>query len=138
MPPSLVKFNSSTRGDNNASCTSTPSSDHVPELRYAQLWLPVFCDGTPATAEPVSCAAGAITFTPERPVRAASAGRSGPTREPGGTISGNIFTGKLNFSSNSVAHARFFGFTHWLVVAMVNSQTRAPQRQKFKKSGVNN
>ena len=34
--------------------TSTPISDQVPELRYAQFGLPVLAVGTPATAEAVS------------------------------------------------------------------------------------
>src|SRR5690348_2877893 len=32
-PPSLVKFNSSVRSDNEGFVTSTPIKDHVPELR---------------------------------------------------------------------------------------------------------
>ena len=49
-PPSFVIFSSSARGESSASCNSTPSNDHVPELRYAQFALPVFFVGTPATA----------------------------------------------------------------------------------------
>ena len=77
-----------------------------------------------------------MTLIGPTPVRSASAARSEPTRDPGGTISGKIFTGNPNFCNSSVAHARFLGFTHWLVVAMVNSDARVPERQKFKKSGV--
>ncbi len=68
--------------------TSTPINDHVPELRYAQLALPVFWVGTPATAEAVSCDGGVTTFTPARPVRSASEGRSVPSVVPGEMISG--------------------------------------------------
>jgi hypothetical protein len=41
-------------------------SDQVPELMYAQLALPVFAVGTPATADAVSWVGGATTRTPAR------------------------------------------------------------------------
>src|SRR5437667_322249 len=61
---------------------STPMSDQVPELMYAQLALSA---GTAATAEPVSWEAGAMTGTGLRPVSAATAGRRGPWTVQGAT-----------------------------------------------------
>ena len=57
-PPSLVKLRSSTVRVTNGCCVSAPSSDQVPELKKAQ--SPPLA-GTAATADPVSCEAGATT-----------------------------------------------------------------------------
>src|SRR6516162_1694451 len=95
-PPSLVRFSSNVRGDNDARFVSTPMSDQVPELRYAQLAFPVFEVGTPATAEAVSCEGGAMTLIFPRPVRSERPGRSPPNSVPGETILGKIRVRRSN------------------------------------------
>src|ERR1051325_7522278 len=125
-PPSLVRFNSCVRADKEAVCTSAPMSDQVPELIYAQLALPVLAVGTPATAEAVSWAGGAMILTLPRPVFSVTPGRSRPRFEPGGTISGKMRAGRPNFFRSPVAQSRVSGFRHWEVEAMVNSATSEP------------
>src|SRR5262249_3367356 len=80
-PPSLVKLYLATLSLISGADSSTPISDQVPELRYAQPEIP--CNGTAATAEPVSCVAGATTGTGVTPVSVATAGRNGPSTWPG-------------------------------------------------------
>ena len=79
-PPSLVKLYRSALSLMSGPAISTPISDQVPELMYAQEspWA-----GTAATAEPVSCDAGAITGTASSPVSGRQTGRSGPSTVPG-------------------------------------------------------
>src|ERR1051325_167540 len=116
-PPSLVKLKASTCGDSCASETSTPISDHVPELRYAQVLdsapLPSNCNrgstGTAATAEAVSCEAGAMTAISFKPVRFAMDLRREPTCVPGATTSGKSLPGRPNRFSKSYDQRRFVG-----------------------------
>ena len=81
-PPSLVKLYWSTCSSMRGAGSSAPISDQVPELMYAQFapWA-----GTAATAEPVSCDAGAMTGAAFRPVSTAMVCRSGPRTVPGAT-----------------------------------------------------
>src|SRR5438128_2505751 len=123
-PPSLVKLYVATVSLMSGAGSSTPISDQVPELRYAQPEVP--CAGTAATAEPVSCVAGATTGTGETPVSVATAGRSGPSTCPGCTTVPRMFVGRFNALSRSYAQPRAVGSYIWLVVALLNSLTLIP------------
>src|SRR5512133_4282884 len=136
MPPSLVMFSSWARGKRQAFCTSIPMSDHVPELRYAQLGLPELAAGTPATAEAVSCVGGATTFIGGKPARSATSARSFPSVVPGGTILGKILFGRSNFLSKGMDQFRFTGCTHCVVLPLVYSTTLESQRAQWIKSGI--
>src|SRR5206468_1085081 len=106
--------------------SSAPMSDQVPELMYAQDSPRA---GTAATADPVSCVAGATTGTGVTPVSVATDGRSGPSTIPGATIVPSIFAGRPNFWTRSYAQVRVIGSSIWLVLASVNSLTLMPVRK---------
>src|SRR5262249_29207318 len=107
--------------------SSAPMSDQVPELRYAHdaPWA-----GTAATAELVSCVAGAMTGTASRPTSAATDGRNPPSTVPGGTILPKILRGSPNASMSSYAQVRVDGLYIWLVLALLDSLTWTPVKKK--------
>src|SRR5262245_46871217 len=107
--------------------SSTPISDQVPELMYAQEDPSA---GTEATAEPVSCDAGATTGIGCSPVSVTTAGRSGPSTVPGWTIVPRICPGNPNDFIRPCAQPRVVGSTIWLVLASVNSLTLIPVNKK--------
>ena len=105
--------------------SSVPTRDHVPELRNA---VPSRAT-TAATAEPVSCEAGAITGVPVSAESEVTSFDSVPTIVPGSTISAGNSEGSSSFSMRLRHHPRFCEFTIWVVVAFVNSQTAFPVSQ---------
>src|SRR5579885_806662 len=122
-PPSLVKFAARAASLNSGADNSTPISDQVPELMYAHD-VPVA--GTAAMAEPVSCAAGAITGAGFRPVSAATVVRSGPSTVPGCTSVPRICLGRPNAWTKPWDQDRVVGSCIWLVLASVYSLTFRP------------
>src|SRR5262249_22050175 len=115
--------------------SSTPISDQVPELMYAQE-SPLA--GTAAMAEPVSCVAGAVTGTGLTPVSLASAGRRGPRTVAGAAARARNFVGRPNAFTRPYAQPRAVGSYIWLVVALVNSITFTPVKKKWNRSGIIN
>src|SRR5215467_7641477 len=107
--------------DRTGESVSVPTSDHVPELMKA---VPSRAD-IAATAEAVSCDAGAMTAVPASPAPATSRANT-PTIVPGSTIGPGSDDGKLRRSIKSVAQERVTAFTICVVVALVNSQTALP------------
>src|SRR6478752_3829032 len=95
-PPSLVKLAARAASVTSGRGSSAPSKDQVPELMYAHDSPRA---GHAATAEPVSCVAGATTGTDVTPVSAATADRSG-------TSAPSIFVGRPNFPTRSYAQPR--------------------------------
>src|SRR4051794_5684536 len=114
---------------------SAPINDQVPELMYAH---DIPCAGTAATAEPVSCDAGAMTGIDVSPVSAAIAERSGPSTVPGGTIEPRICVGSPNAFKRPNAQPFAVGSYIWLVLASVNSLTLMPVKKKWNRSGIIN
>src|SRR5687767_6060816 len=125
-PPSLVKFAASVPSLTSGCGNSAPISDQVPELMYAHDSPRA---GTAATAEPVSCVAGATTGTGVTPVSVATDLRNGPSTVPGGTTVPSIFVGRPNFWIRSYAQPRLAGSSIWLVLASVNSLTLMPVKK---------
>src|SRR5262245_33689622 len=105
-PPSLVKFAASVPSVTSGCGSSAPISDQVPDLMYAQDSPRA---GTAATAEPVSCVAGATTGTGVTPVSVATDVRNGPSTVPGGTIVPSILVGSPNVCTRSYAQRRVTG-----------------------------
>src|SRR5207237_9753949 len=105
--------------------SSVPRSDQVPELRKA---VPSRAEMA-ATAEAVSCEAGAMTGLPESEEVRAMPGNKVPIKAPGSTIGAGSDDGSSRRAINSVAHWRFTGFTMWVVVAFVNAETAFPVSQ---------
>src|SRR5438128_1646763 len=99
---------------------STPISDQVPELMYAH---EAPCAGTAATAEPVSCDAGAMTGIEVSPVSAATPERNGPSTVPGATIEPRMCVGSPNAFTRPNAQPCAVGSYIWLVLASVSSFT---------------
>src|SRR6266481_340443 len=95
---------------------SAPISDQVPELMYAH---DVPCAGTAATAEPVSCEAGAMTGTEVKPVSTATPERSGPSTVPGATSVPRMCAGSPNAFTRPNAQPFAVGSYIWLVLASV-------------------
>src|SRR5262249_6574084 len=104
-----------------------------PELRYAQLGeaVPSLAGsaGTAATADPVSCEAGAITGTGPAPVSAITVGRRGPSRLPGGTMVPSMRAGRSKAFIRPKAQFLLEGSSIWLVLASVNSFTLIPVKR---------
>ena len=81
-PPSLVMSASAASDERIGMGASTPMSDQVPELRYANRSVEA---GTAATAEAVSCPATDTTGICARPQAFAISGFSKPATVPGWT-----------------------------------------------------
>ena len=99
---------------------SVPSSDHVPELRNAD----VPPANTEATADPVSWQAGATTGVPAS--AALTSLLTCPTIVPGSTSAGSRRLGISSSCSSPVAQVRVFASTNWVVVAIVYSAASSP------------
>ena len=82
-----------------------PSSDHVPELIYAQ---PLPLAGTAATAAAVSCEQLATTCEPNSPTSSEMVGNIGPSTVPEATISA-VKCGKLNLRKRVSDQRRYLG-----------------------------
>src|SRR2546423_931688 len=121
-PPSLLKLRRMAFGDSTGASSSVPTSDQVPELMNA---VPSRAD-IAATADPVSCDAGAIIGVPDRRVLGAISGNRAPTRDPGSTIGPGKRDGKPRRSIKSVAQVRETASTICVVVAFVNSHIAFP------------
>lgn len=92
-PTSFVKLAASDLSLIIGESSSTPTSDHVPELTKHQL-LPGSA-GTAATAEAVSCPAVINTSAPRRPHRSTTCGANEPILVPDFTKSGRMRVGIL-------------------------------------------
>src|SRR5262245_50030569 len=125
-PPSLVKLIAAVCSLMSGPGISTPISDQVPELRYAQ---DEPLAGTAATAAAVSCAAGAMTCTGESPVSAATCVRKGPSAVPGCTMVPRIWVGSLKDWSRPYAQLLAVGSYIWVVLTSVNSLVLTPVNQ---------
>src|SRR2546421_3888896 len=109
-PPSFVRLYLSTSGERLARETSIPIRDHVPELMYAHVpALAPRVTGTAATADAVSCVAGATTRTSWRPLLSVTGWLSLPRCVPGGTISGRKRVGRPNVFKRPTDQSRFVG-----------------------------
>src|SRR6185437_11161259 len=120
-PPSLLKFICSASGEVTGASTSIPTSDHVPELINAVPSRAAIA----ATADPVSCVAGAITGV-SATLAAPTLARSRPTTVPGSTIGAGSEDGRPTRSSSPESHVRVVALTICVVLALVNSQTAFP------------
>src|SRR5262249_51475488 len=97
--------------------------DQVPELMNA-----VFPHaGTDATADAVSCEAGAITGVPASADETSP--RSAPTAVPGSTIGVSSRDGRPISSIIFVAHVRVAACTNCVVAATVYAEQRRPVSQ---------
>src|SRR5262249_11482960 len=105
---------------------STPISDPVPELMYAQ---EAPCAGTAATAAAVSCDAGAMTGAGLTPASVATDARSGPSTVPGWTRLPSSRVGRPNAWIRPNAQPRAVGPYIWLVLASVTSLTVTPVKK---------
>src|SRR5271167_2845804 len=102
-PPSFVKLYVIAASLSSGLSSSTPISDHVPELMYAHVPVPA---GTAATADPVSCDAGAITGAGVKPVSEATDARNGPSTVPGCTMVPSSRGDRPNCCTRPYAHWR--------------------------------
>src|SRR5262245_18496571 len=106
-PPSLVKLAARAPSPVNGAGSSTPISDHGPELMYAHDSPRA---GTAATAEAVSCDAVAITGMGCTPVSLATQARRGPSTVPGLTSVPSTCPGRPNDCTSGYAQLRVVGF----------------------------
>ena len=114
---------------------STPSNDHVPELRNATGHSSLAA-GTAATALAVSCEPTAMTSTRPSPVSSAMSSRSCPRTVPGITIGQKRRRSSPRLSMRSQSQSRFSASSISDVEAMVYSVLASPVRKKEKRSGV--
>ena len=82
---------------------------------------------TDATAEPVSCDAGATTGVPASAAQASAL--SVPRIEPGSMIGGSILVGISRSDNRPRAQSRVLASTNCVVVAMVYSARSSPVNQ---------
>ena len=120
-----MKFNLKDSGVTRGASNSTPIKDHVPELKNAVPSRAVIA----ATAEPVSCEAGAMTGVPERNLPRATSGNSVPITEPGSTMRDGSSGGNPRRSSKSAAQFRVAASSICVVLALVDSHTALPVSQ---------
>src|SRR5262245_27549003 len=107
-PASLVKLAARDDSPVKGAVNSAPISDQVPLEMYAQ---PCSSEraGTAATAEAVSCEAGATTGTGLSPVSVATLARRGPRTVPGLTMLPRRRLGRPKLSTRGYAQERVAG-----------------------------
>ena len=120
-PASLVRLAAADSGVSTGPESSMPSSDHVPDDRYASSG-PV--SGAPTTADAVSCEPTATSGTP-----AAGPAVIGPITVPGSTTSGNTRRGSPSRSISSQCQSPVSGSSSAVDDALVRSANSRPVSQ---------
>ena len=128
--PSLVKPACRASSVRMGRSSSTPSSDHVPELRKAQREVRPAGKGTAKRAAAVSCEPTAMTSVSSgRPNSAATSGNTLPRDVPGRTMRPNRCRGSPRRSMSAQFHVRCEASSSSEVEAMQYSLSALPVRK---------